>query len=92
MAARDDLPDGLFEDVRNYCDITWEDEGTDRKLLTLIGNGIAYLDGKGASPRTTPPTGSPASSCLTMCATAGTTPLRYLRQTTLRQSLPCSTR
>lgn len=50
MAARDDLPDGLFEDVRNYCDITWEDEGTDRKLLTLIGNGIAYLDSKRGEP------------------------------------------
>lgn len=50
MAARDELPDGLFEDVRNYCDITWEDAGTDRKLLTLIGNGIAYLDGKRGEP------------------------------------------
>lgn len=50
MAARDELPDGLFEDVRNYCDITWEDEGTNRKLLTLIGNGIAYLDGKRGEP------------------------------------------
>lgn len=50
MAARDELPDGLFEDVRNYCDITWEDEGTDRKLLTLIGNGMAYLDGKRGEP------------------------------------------
>ena len=87
MAVRDDLPDGLFEDVRNYCDITWEDEGTDRKLLTLIGNGIAYLDGKRGEPAD-----YTASSYLTMCATAGTTPLRCLRQTTHRRYLPCSTR
>lgn len=50
MATRDTLPDGLLDDVRAYCDITWEDAGTDKKLLTLIGNGIAYLDGKRGEP------------------------------------------
>lgn len=36
----------LLGDVRNYLDITWEDEATDRKLAGLIAAGMAYLDDK----------------------------------------------
>ena len=34
----------LLKDVRNYLDITWEDEAGDEKLSGLIARGIAYLD------------------------------------------------
>lgn len=46
MATRDSLPEGLLSDVKNYLDITWDDEGTDRKLSGLIASGMAYLDDK----------------------------------------------
>lgn len=46
MARRDSLPEGLLSDVKNYLDITWDDEATDRKLSGLIAAGMAYLDGK----------------------------------------------
>lgn len=38
--------EALLADVRNYLDVTWADEDTDRKLLGLIGGGMAYLDDK----------------------------------------------
>lgn len=40
----ENLPPGLLEDVKNYLDITWTDEGTDRKLAGIIAGGIRYLD------------------------------------------------
>lgn len=46
MAAREQLPDGLLEDVKNHLDITWSDEATDKKVSGLIAAGMAYLDGK----------------------------------------------
>lgn len=45
MAAdRNALPDGLCEDVKNYLNITWEDEATDAKIRGLIASGMAYLN------------------------------------------------
>ncbi|HIY74577.1 MAG TPA: hypothetical protein H9826_11525 [Candidatus Intestinimonas merdavium] len=47
MAAdRAALPDGLLSDVKNWLDITWDDEATDAKMSGLIASGMAYLDGK----------------------------------------------
>ena len=47
MAAdRAALPDGLLADVKNWLDITWDDEATDAKMSGLIASGMAYLDGK----------------------------------------------
>ena len=34
----------LLADVKNYLNITWDDQATDRKIGGLIKNGIAYLD------------------------------------------------
>ena len=34
----------LLADVKNYLNITWDDQATDRKISDLIKNGIAYLD------------------------------------------------
>jgi hypothetical protein len=38
------LPEGLLDAVRNYLDITWEDEAGDVKLSGIIARGIKYLD------------------------------------------------
>lgn len=34
----------LLSDVRNYLDITWEDEATDKKLEGIIERGKKYID------------------------------------------------
>ena len=44
--SRDSLPQGLLADVKNWLDITWDDEATDAKVSGLIASGMAYLDGK----------------------------------------------
>lgn len=36
----------LLEDVKNDQDITWDDPGTDRKISSIIADGIEYLDNK----------------------------------------------
>lgn len=43
---RENLPDGLLADVKNYLDITWDDEATDKKIGGLIASGMVYLNGK----------------------------------------------
>jgi hypothetical protein len=37
-------PKALLEDALNYLDITWSDEGTDKKVTGILNRGIAYLD------------------------------------------------
>ena len=34
----------LLGDVRNYLDITWQDDETDRKLTGILERGMSYLD------------------------------------------------
>lgn len=48
--TRDELPAGLLSDVKNYLNITWDDETTDRKISGLIASGAAYLDDKYGEP------------------------------------------
>ena len=38
------MPDGLLADVKNYLNITWDDEATDKKIGGLVSSGMAYLD------------------------------------------------
>lgn len=38
------VSDNLLSDVRNYLDVTWEDESTDKKLVGIIERGKKYLD------------------------------------------------
>lgn len=45
-ANRKDLPDGLLEDVKNYLNITWSDDATDKKISGIIASGMLYLNGK----------------------------------------------
>lgn len=37
----------LLDDVKNYLDITWSDDATDRKISGIISNGMYYLRLKG---------------------------------------------
>lgn len=38
------LPDGLLNDIKNYLDITWDDEPTNLKILGIIERGMKYID------------------------------------------------
>lgn len=40
----------LLDDVKNYLNITWDDEATDRKVRGLIAAGAIYLDLKRGAP------------------------------------------
>lgn len=46
MVSRDSLPQGLLADVKNYLNITWDDEATDAKVSGLIAAGMVYLNAK----------------------------------------------
>lgn len=37
----------LLADVKNYLDITWNDDATDRKVSGIVANGMHYLNMKG---------------------------------------------
>lgn len=39
-----ELPTGLLDAVRNYLNITWDDEAEEQKLLGIIQRGMRYLD------------------------------------------------
>lgn len=46
MSELEYLPEGLLADGKNYLDITWDDDATDRKVAGLIASGMRYLEGK----------------------------------------------
>lgn len=50
MLTGTELPAGLLDEIKDYLDITWDDETTDRKITGLIVLGMAYLDGKRGEP------------------------------------------
>ena len=43
MVSRDSLPEGLLSDVKNYLNITWDDEATDAKISGLIASGTSNM-------------------------------------------------
>ena len=45
-ASRESLPAGLLNDVKNYLNITWDDQATDAKITGLIASGMVYLNAK----------------------------------------------
>lgn len=49
IAADISVPQELLPDVKNYLDITWEDAGTEQKLVEIITRGILYIDSKAGS-------------------------------------------
>ena len=46
MVSRESLPEGLLSDVKNYLNITWDDDATDTKVSGLIAAGMVYLNAK----------------------------------------------
>jgi len=40
------VDDALFSDIKAYCDITWEDEATNRKLRNFIRQGMFFINDK----------------------------------------------
>ena len=46
MVSRESLPEGLLSDVKNYLNITWDDDATDAKMSGLIAAGMVYLNAK----------------------------------------------
>lgn len=44
---RADVTAALLADVKNYLNITWDDEATDEKVRGLIASATVYLDNKG---------------------------------------------
>lgn len=44
--TRQTVPAALLADVKNYLNITWDDEATDAKINGLIASAAAYLDSK----------------------------------------------
>lgn len=43
---RAEISPQLLTDVKDYLNITWEDEATDRKIRGLIASAANYLDAK----------------------------------------------
>jgi hypothetical protein len=39
------LPENLLNDIKNYLDITWDDEAGDAKLSGIAERGIQYING-----------------------------------------------
>jgi hypothetical protein len=39
------LPEGLLDKVKNYLDITWDDDQLDSKLTGIAERGMRYIDG-----------------------------------------------
>lgn len=39
-----EVPTTLLDDVRNYLDITWIDEDTEKKLKGIVQRGMKYID------------------------------------------------
>ena len=44
--AWDDIRPALLPDIKNYLDITWEDDELEKKLWGIAVAGMGYLDGK----------------------------------------------
>lgn len=44
--TRQTVPAYLLADVKNYLNITWDDEATNAKVNGLIASAAAYLDSK----------------------------------------------
>lgn len=40
------VSEGLLDEVKNFLDITWDDEAADKKLTGQIRRGIAYITSK----------------------------------------------
>jgi len=39
------VDDQLLTDVKNYLDITWEDDAGDKKITGILSRGMNFIDG-----------------------------------------------
>ena len=93
MAAdRAALPDGLLSDVKNWLDITWDDEATDAKMSGLIASGMVYLDGKLGEAGNYTGDGLPRTLLLEYCRYGRDSALDVFENTFLSCCWPCSMR
>ena len=46
IADRNNLPEGLLEDIKAHLDITWNIDATDLKIRGIIADGMNYLNKK----------------------------------------------
>ena len=44
--SRASIPPELLADVKNYLNITWDDDATDAKVSGIIASAMVYLDDK----------------------------------------------
>lgn len=65
----------LLEEVKNYLDITWEDEATDRKVEGMINRGKARLEEIAGAPLSFHLPGLPQSLLLDYCRYANSNAL-----------------
>lgn len=49
MIKRNEVSAELLTAVKNYLNITWEDEATDEKICGFIASASVYLDQKGGA-------------------------------------------
>lgn len=71
---------GLLEDVRNYLDITYPDEETDRKLSGIIERGRAYLDSMAGAAQDYEAEALPRALLLDYCRYARSNALELFEQ------------
>lgn len=44
------MDDALLREIKNYLDITWDEDSTDRKIMGFIREGIDYLEHRAGEP------------------------------------------
>lgn len=74
------MEEGLLKDVRNYLDITYPDEETDRKLSGIIERGRAYLDNMAGEPQDYEAEALPRALLLDYCRYARSNALELFEQ------------
>lgn len=48
--TRQNIPDQLLGDVKNYCNVTWRDDSTDENYRNMIALVSTYIDSKLRQP------------------------------------------
>lgn len=74
------MAERLLEDVRNYLDITYQDEEINSKLSGIIGRGKAYLDNMAGKPQDYEAEDLPRTLLLDYCRYARSNALELFEQ------------
>ncbi len=70
----------LLGDARNYLDITWWDDETDRKLMGILERGMSYLDRAAGEEQDYTAEGHPRSLLFDYCRYARNNALELFEQ------------